>query len=67
MAHETITRSVLYGSLACLSEILLAGCAVDPSQPGDAGLSCEQVTAEIAKQDEVARISERRASELRPG
>ncbi len=39
----------------------------DPSQPGDAAMTCEQITAEIAKQDEVAQVSQRRASELRPG
>ena len=68
MPPVQLTRPTFCGrSVVLLSGILLAGCAVDPSRPGDAAMSCDQIAAEIAKQDEVAQISERRASELRPG
>jgi hypothetical protein len=46
---------------------LLVGCAVDPSRPGDAAMSCDQINAEIGQQDATAQLAERRASELRPG
>jgi hypothetical protein len=50
----------------CLSSLLLAGCAVNPSRPGDAAMTCDQITAEIAQQDAAAQLADRRASELRP-
>ena len=55
--------------MTCLSSLsLLVGCAaVDPSRPGDAAMSCNQIVTEIGQQDEAAQLAERRASELRPG
>jgi hypothetical protein len=64
------TLPVLRDLLVCSWGLtLLAACAavVDPSKPGDAAMSCDQVTAEIAQQDAAAQLAERRASELRPG
>ena len=60
-------RPASRGHLLCLPCLLLAGCAVDPSRPGDAAMTCDQITAEIAQQDAAAQLAERRASELRPG
>ncbi len=59
-------RPARRGLLMCLPNLLLAGCAVDPSRPGDAAMTCDQITAEIAQQDAAAQLAERRASELRP-
>jgi len=64
------TLRVLRDLLVCSwSLTLLTACAVvvNPSKPGDAAMSCDQVTAEIAQQDAAAQVAERRASELRPG
>jgi hypothetical protein len=61
-------RPLRCGLVTCLSSLsLFAGCAaVDPSRPGDAAMSCNQIIAEIGQQDEAAQLAERRASELRP-
>jgi len=62
-------RPLRCGLVTCLSSLsLLVGCAaVDPSRPGDAAMSCNQIIAEIGQQDQAAQLAERRASELRPG
>jgi hypothetical protein len=64
------TLRVLRHLLVCSWSLTwLAACAavVNPSKPGDAAMSCDQVTDEIAQQDAAAQLAERRASELRPG
>lgn len=61
------SRSPRWLALAAVMVAWLAGCAPDPAKPTDTALSCQQMTEEIAALEASGKLSESKASELRPG